>query len=160
MSVWKSDEKLVIFASLISPSKIILFEKWYQAFATVFHYQMRHLVVCQNILCCALYFPLSSLCFIRWWNTASHAWYITWKSTNSTPSIGLNHSLENLRSFFRTLKVCKIFNQSQKVALLTCSDWVIIPKLQFVVLLHLVCLKKANTPKFLADIIFNLSLKF
>ena len=26
MSVWKSDEKLVIFASLISPSKIILFE--------------------------------------------------------------------------------------------------------------------------------------
>ena len=27
MSVWKSDEKLLIFASLISPSKIILFEK-------------------------------------------------------------------------------------------------------------------------------------
>ena len=26
MSVWRSDEKLVIFASLISPSKIILFE--------------------------------------------------------------------------------------------------------------------------------------
>ena len=26
MCVWKSDEKLVIFASLISPSKIILFE--------------------------------------------------------------------------------------------------------------------------------------
>ena len=26
MSVWKSDEKLLIFASLISPSKIILFE--------------------------------------------------------------------------------------------------------------------------------------
>ena len=26
-SVWKSDEKLLIFASLISPSKIILFEK-------------------------------------------------------------------------------------------------------------------------------------
>ena len=25
MSVWKSDEKLLIFASLISPSKIILF---------------------------------------------------------------------------------------------------------------------------------------
>ena len=27
MSVWKSNEKLLIFASLISPSKIILFEK-------------------------------------------------------------------------------------------------------------------------------------
>ena len=27
MSVWKSDEKLVIFVSLISPPKIILFEK-------------------------------------------------------------------------------------------------------------------------------------
>ena len=27
MSVWKSDEKLLIFASLISPSKVTLFEK-------------------------------------------------------------------------------------------------------------------------------------
>ena len=27
MSVWKSDEKLLTFASLIFPSKIILFEK-------------------------------------------------------------------------------------------------------------------------------------
>ena len=26
MSVWKSDEKLLIFASLISPSKVIMFE--------------------------------------------------------------------------------------------------------------------------------------
>ena len=26
-AVWKSDEKLLIFESLISPSKIILFEK-------------------------------------------------------------------------------------------------------------------------------------
>ena len=36
--VWKSDEKLLIFASLISLSKIILFEKKYQAFDTVFHH--------------------------------------------------------------------------------------------------------------------------
>ena len=48
MSVWKSDEKLVIFASLIYPSKIILFEKQYQAFDTVFHYQMNHLEVRQK----------------------------------------------------------------------------------------------------------------
>ena len=48
MSVWKSDEKLLIFASLISPSKIILFEKSYQAFDTVFHHQMKDLEVSQK----------------------------------------------------------------------------------------------------------------
>ena len=35
MSVWISDEKLLIFASLISPSKMILFETKYQTFDTV-----------------------------------------------------------------------------------------------------------------------------
>ena len=30
MSVWISDEKLLIFASLISPSKMILFEKKFE----------------------------------------------------------------------------------------------------------------------------------
>ena len=29
MSVWKSDEKLLVFALLISPSKIILFETYF-----------------------------------------------------------------------------------------------------------------------------------
>ena len=48
MSVWISDEKLLIFASLISPSKMILFEKKYQTFDTVFHHQMRHLEVRQK----------------------------------------------------------------------------------------------------------------
>ena len=48
MSVWISDEKLLIFASLISPSKIILFEKKYQTFDTVFHPQMKHLEVRQK----------------------------------------------------------------------------------------------------------------
>ena len=48
MSVWISDEKLVIFASLISPSKMILFEKKYQTFDTVFHHQMKHLEVRQK----------------------------------------------------------------------------------------------------------------
>ena len=42
MSVWNSGEKLLIFESLISPSKIILFEKEYQKFDTVFHHQMKH----------------------------------------------------------------------------------------------------------------------
>ena len=36
MSIWKSDKKLRSFASLISPSKIILFGKKYQAFDAVF----------------------------------------------------------------------------------------------------------------------------
>ena len=48
MRVWKSDEKLLIFASLISPSVIILFEKYFQAFDTVFHHQMNHLAVHQK----------------------------------------------------------------------------------------------------------------
>ena len=45
MSVWISDEKLLTFASLIFPSKMILFEKKYQTFDTVFHHQMKHLEV-------------------------------------------------------------------------------------------------------------------
>ena len=44
MSVWISDEKLLIFASLISPSKMLLFEQKYQTFDTVFHHQMKHLL--------------------------------------------------------------------------------------------------------------------
>ena len=38
MSVWIADEKLIIFASLISPSKMILFEKKYQIFLPPFHH--------------------------------------------------------------------------------------------------------------------------
>ena len=48
MSVWKSDEKLLSIASLISPSKMNLFEKKYQTFDTVFHNQMKHLEVRQK----------------------------------------------------------------------------------------------------------------
>ena len=65
MSVWISDEKLLIFAPLISPSKMILFEKKYQTFDTVFHHQMKHLEVRQKYsIRCASYFQLSSRCFI------------------------------------------------------------------------------------------------
>ena len=45
MSVWKSDEKLLIYASLIFPSEMILFEKKYRAFYTVFHHQTKNLEV-------------------------------------------------------------------------------------------------------------------
>ena len=48
MSVRKSDEKELIFESLISPSKIILFGEQYQVFDTLFHHQMKHLEVRQK----------------------------------------------------------------------------------------------------------------
>ena len=64
MSVWKPDEKLLSFASLISPPKIISFEKKHQAFDTVFHHQIKHLEIRQKKLRCASYFQLSSLCLI------------------------------------------------------------------------------------------------
>ena len=38
----------LVFASLISPSKMILFEKKYQTFDTVFHHQMKYLEVRQK----------------------------------------------------------------------------------------------------------------
>ena len=38
----------LVFASLISPSKMILFEKKYQTFDTVFHHHMKHLEVRQK----------------------------------------------------------------------------------------------------------------
>ena len=38
----------LVIASLISPSKMILFEKKYQTFDTVFHHQMKHLEVRQK----------------------------------------------------------------------------------------------------------------
>ena len=54
MSVCKSDEKLLIFASLISASNISSFERQYQAFDTVIHHQMKHLEVRQkySAACC------------------------------------------------------------------------------------------------------------
>ena len=48
MSVWKSDGELLIFASLIAPPKIILFEKKHQAFNTAFNLNIRHFKVRQK----------------------------------------------------------------------------------------------------------------
>ena len=61
MSVWKSDEKLLIFASLISPSKIILFQKWNQAFDTVFYHQRKHLEVHQKYSAAVIFSTLFSV---------------------------------------------------------------------------------------------------
>ena len=48
--------KILILASLISPSKIILFERQYQAFDTVFQHQMKHLEICQKYFAARLVF--------------------------------------------------------------------------------------------------------
>ena len=71
ISVWKSDEKLLIFASLISPSNIILFDKSYQAWEAVFYHQMKHLEDRQKYSAAR---PVFSALFSV---VSSHAWYST-----------------------------------------------------------------------------------
>ena len=82
MSVWISDEKLLIFASLISPSKMILFEKKYQTFDTVFHHQVKHLEVRQKYSAARRIF-------------------------NSL--LGVSSGDETLRLMFDTLQYCVVF---------------------------------------------------
>ena len=80
MSVWKSDETLL--------SICILNFSFKNDFVWEEISNIRHSVSSPDetprssskILRCASYFQLSSRCFIWWWNTASHVWYITWKS--------------------------------------------------------------------------------
>ena len=77
MSVWKSDEKLL--------SICILDFSFKNDFVWEEISNIRHSVSSPDetprssskILRCASYFQLSSRCFIWWWNTASHVWYIT-----------------------------------------------------------------------------------
>ena len=86
MSVWKSDEKLLIFASVISLLKsFCLRSNITHLINTVFHDQMRHLEVKNTPLC--IIFQLSSWCFPWRWNTASHAWCITSRSRMSLHSV-------------------------------------------------------------------------
>ena len=73
MSVSKSDEKLLILASLLSPTEIILLEKYYIKHSTpcfITRWNM-HLEVRQKYsAACRIFHSLLSL-------HASHAWYIT-----------------------------------------------------------------------------------
>ena len=77
MSVWKSDETLL--------SICILNFSFKNDFVWEEISNIRHSVSSPDetprssskILRCASYFQLSSRCFIWWWNTASHVWYIT-----------------------------------------------------------------------------------
>ena len=80
MSVWKSDETLL--------SICILNFSFKNDFVWEEISNIRHSVLSPDetprtsskILRCASYFPPSSRCFICWWNTASHVWYITSKT--------------------------------------------------------------------------------
>ena len=77
MSVWKSDETLL--------SICILNFSFKNDFVWEEISNIRHSVSSPDetprssskILRCASFFQLSSRCFIWWWNTASHVWYIT-----------------------------------------------------------------------------------
>ena len=77
MSVWKSDETLL--------SICILSFSFKNDFVWEEISNIRHSVSSPDetprssskILRCASYFQLFSRCFIWWWNTASHVWYIT-----------------------------------------------------------------------------------
>ena len=77
MSVWKSDETLL--------SICILNFSFKNDFVWEEISIIRHSVSSPDetprslskILRCASFFQLSSRCFIWWWNTASHVWYIT-----------------------------------------------------------------------------------
>ena len=105
MSVWKSDEKLLSFVSLISPSEIILFEKQYQAFDTVFHHQMKHLEVCQKYsTACCIFNSLLGVLIIRWWNTLSYAWYITSKYDSFHIISIHNHYFKSVLLFISLLR--------------------------------------------------------
>ena len=79
MSVWKSDETLL--------SICILNFSFKNDFVWEEISNIRHSVSSPDetprssskIIRCTSYFQLPSHCFIWWWNTTSHAWYITWK---------------------------------------------------------------------------------
>ena len=60
-----------------------------------------------KILRCTSYFQLSSRCFIWWWNTASHVWYITWNTSKFVKNTPLRVVFSTLFSVFHlVMKHC------------------------------------------------------
>ena len=68
-----------VFVSLISPSKMILFEKEYQTFDPVFHHQMKHLEIRQK-------YSATRRIFNSLLGVSSHVWYITSNTRRSVSS--------------------------------------------------------------------------
>ena len=57
------------------PGKRDLSNVIYQAWGTVFHYQMKHWEESWKYDAAAEYFWRTSRCLIEWWNAVSNAWY-------------------------------------------------------------------------------------
>ena len=76
MSVWKSDEKLLSICILNFSFKN---DFVWEEISNIRHRWNTDETPrsSSKIHRCAWYFQLSSRCFIWWWNTASHVWYIT-----------------------------------------------------------------------------------
>ena len=99
MRIWKSDETLL--------SICILNFSFKNDFVWEEISNIRHSVSSPDetppssskILRCASYFQLSSRCFIWWWNTASHVWYITYRT------------LKGLQIYFLTANEKKTFRR-------------------------------------------------
>ena len=79
--------------------------------------RLKHLEVRQNYSAARLIFQLSSQCFIWWWNTASHAWYISstgcnigGRSVHKNWTTALsNHGEINVHYFLSFLVSCILF---------------------------------------------------
>ena len=79
MSVWKSDETLLSICILNFSFKN---DFVWEEISNILHSVSSPDETPRSsskILRCASYFQLSSRCFIWWWNTASHVWYIALK---------------------------------------------------------------------------------
>ena len=116
MSVWKSDETLL--------SICILNFSFKNDFVWEEISNIRHSVSSPDetprssskILRCASYLQLSSRCFIWWWNTASHVWYITITIIRTFPK---NKKKNMLRIIRETLRLEVSLTKSTFLDLLT-----------------------------------------
>ena len=108
MSIWKSDEKLRSFASLISPSKIILFGKKYQASDAVFVTRWNTSKIVRNTPLRVIFSTLSLVlhlvikhcvsCLIYYFSLRAHT--VSLRAQKWKPSIVIYFFISFLPSFF------------------------------------------------------------
>ena len=108
MSIWKSDEKLRSFASLISPSKIILFGKKYQASDAVFITRWNTSKIVRNtplrVIFSTLFLVLHLVikhcvsCLIYYFSLRAHT--VSLRAQKWKPSIVIYFFISFLPSFF------------------------------------------------------------
>ena len=76
--VWISDEKLLVFASLISPSKSVCLRSYIKHLSQCFITISKTSKIVKNTLLRVVFSTLFAV-FDMWWNTVSRVWYITSK---------------------------------------------------------------------------------